>query len=215
MKDPFENFEHRSKEQLLIRSFLEISKGLERELRYGNQNRTEEEMAELRQSVAEHMQGMHWLADFILSEDEEAVELNREKIGRLINRHDMHEALTGDQLVKDEETLLKERAAEAKLVEAAGTVGISPDLEEMLGEYVNRETAEAKFVKGLDRLEAYLTMIYAGRADMFTENHSHNEHEIAESIRDISPMLHKSLDLTVRLLRLKKRGNEEQFELDV
>lgn len=106
------------------------------------------------ESVAEHVYGMHVLADYFLPFIDPEAKLNHELIRQLITWHDMAEAFVGDMPTnhKTEDHKAAEFAAEASIVTDAPT-HLKFTLEQIFSIYSGQEKFEARFVKAIDKIE--------------------------------------------------------------
>jgi putative hydrolase of HD superfamily len=115
---------------------------------------TPREAGDETESVAEHLYGMHLLAQYFLPLEDKSGTLNRVTIADLITVHDMDEIETGDY-VSYIKTDAHKKEAEAALPKV---LSMLPDhLKErvtgLLTEYERQETKEAQFVKAIDKVE--------------------------------------------------------------
>ena len=113
-----------------------------------------------RESVAEHVYGMHILNEYFLHLHEE-MNLNPERVIRLINWHDMGEAITTDMPANTKTDAHRELelAAETTIHESAGT-HMRSTLESVFAEYNAQETKESRYVKALDKIEPMFQMYF-------------------------------------------------------
>jgi len=105
-----------------------------------------------KESVAEHTYGMFVLCNYFLPLQETPLDQN--VINRLILWHDMSEALVDDMttLSKTDEHRQREKTAETALVDTAPQ-HMQESMRDCFRVYNAQETAEARFVKALDKLE--------------------------------------------------------------
>ena len=185
--------------QRVIRHYFSVCKPAEHVVRFGNEDKTNAEMHDLKQSLPEHIHGMSVLADIILDADPTAYALDRARIHELIRYHDAHEAATGDEVYKTEDTRAKEQRVEDEIARLDALRG-KTDTAALFTEYRTQTSPEAIFVKGIDRLEAYLSMIYANRTEKFI-NRSSDAMLIAERTSGVSELLADTSRLVVRFLQ--------------
>jgi len=197
--------------QRVIRHFLELHKPSERVMRFGNGLKTTIEMEALEQTLSEHVHGMSVLADLVLDTEQGTSTLSRERIHALIRYHDAHETITGDTILKNDTIRAEEREAE-KQIEHLESLRGNDSLAALLAEYHEQTTPEALFVKGLDRLEAYLTMMYSDRAEKLN-NRITDAEAIAEKSRAVSPLLADTQLLALRFL-MKKKSAQKEFDFN-
>lgn len=134
---------------------LEYLLGLKRVIRY-NHSRLAGDPAE---SVAEHIYGMHVLAEYFLLLENPQDTWDRSKISTYITTHDMEEIETGDTVgyLKTQEIRAKEKAAAQQVITKAPPI-LQPYLARAFEEYENQETIEARFVKAVDKMEPIVHM---------------------------------------------------------
>lgn len=105
------------------------------------------------QNVAEHTFFLSISATTIAAN--ERPDLDRYKVGALVKIHDLIEAYCGDTIITDEEAMKhkqwKEAAAMTRIRHDLAGSPILDDLEE----YEKGESAEARFVYAMDKVEAY------------------------------------------------------------
>lgn len=124
--------------------------GLKRVIRYA-EDRTDDDSTE---SVAEHVYAMHVLADYFLPLEDSSQLLNWKKVHDMIRYHDIDELETGDKV-----GYLKTSADRANETPAAERViknmpaSLQATVSALIEEYDALSSAEAKFVKAIDRIE--------------------------------------------------------------
>ncbi len=124
--------------------------GLKQVIRYDH-TREEEEYTE---SVAEHIFGMHCLADYFLPLEDDSEAWNRNKIRTMIQYHDIDELVTGDIVgyLKTPSEVVQERAAAEQIVARLPAI-MQEAIKSALDEYESNLTSEARFVKAIDKIE--------------------------------------------------------------
>lgn len=128
---------------------------LKTEVRYG-QTRP---LGDLTESVAEHIYGMHILAQYFLPLEDPKKEMNHLKIYKMITLHDVDEIETGDYIsyLKTDEN--RKAGTEAlKVVIQNLPEHIQKEQEEIINEYETQKTKETVFVKAIDRFEPLIQM---------------------------------------------------------
>lgn len=122
---------------------------LKREIRY-DQTRINDDT----ESVAEHIYGMGILASYFLPLEDHKEEWNRSKIFETILWHDIDEVETGDMLgyLKTEQDIQAEREASLTLISKL-PLHVAANVKELLQEYNDLTTIEARFVKAIDKIE--------------------------------------------------------------
>jgi len=158
--------------------------GLKKEIRW-NQNRNNISATE---SVAEHIYGMHVIAKYFLSIEEKAADLDLLKVSNMITWHDMEEIETGD-IVSHHKTEADKKAAEKAIPVVLSKMpeNMQSDVKSIIYEYEDQQTAEAKFVKAIDKVETLF--------EVWSE--------------DYKKILHKNANTVESHLRTKKQYVEE------
>ena len=120
------------------------------------------------ESVAEHLYGMQLLTHYFFPLEDVAGILDRGKVSALITMHDIDEIETGDYVsyIKTEAHRIEAEAAMPKVLSMAPE-HLTETITNLVHEYETQETAEAKLVKAIDKIEPLL-QIYTekGRAIM-------------------------------------------------
>jgi 5'-deoxynucleotidase YfbR-like HD superfamily hydrolase len=193
----------------LIRHFLTFHNPTEKVMRYANKDKTTQEVGELKQSLAEHVNVMRELWDYIKKHDKKLIAVDDEIIMNMISKHDTHEVFTSDKVFKTQTDIENEHIADLEIARLH-KIGGDEKTGEVIEQYKARLSNEAKIVKALDRLEPYLLMMYADRPDVHTKK---DAYEIAKSIRDISPLLYKTSLFALRFLEMSKsKIGQKEFE---
>jgi putative hydrolases of HD superfamily len=141
--------------------------GLKREIRYG-QKRAADDYTE---SVAEHIYGMHLLAQYFIPLENQTGDWDRARIFTMITVHDLDEIETGDTIsyLKTDEIRAAGEAALMQVVSGAPS-HLQPLLSDHLAEYESQATPESRFVKAIDRIEPlFQSYTEAGKA-LFLHN---------------------------------------------
>jgi putative hydrolase of HD superfamily len=149
--------EHYTEEKILEDvAKLQYLYGLKKVIRY-NQNRHETDSTE---SVAEHVYGMHLLAQYFLPFEDPEEKLDRARIYEMITLHDIDEIETGDVLgyTKTPEIRAAELDAMKRTIEKSPT-HLKEHMSSRVEEYEGRETPESQFAKAIDKVEP-LVQIY-------------------------------------------------------
>lgn len=127
---------------------LQYCYGLKYEIRYGL-HRGDHTYSE---SVAEHIYGMHVLADYFLPLEDET--LNQRIVSQTITWHDMDELKTGDTISwkKTEEQIEAEKEAWQTVVPELPET-LQAAVAKVVGDYEHQSSKEGKFVKAIDKSE--------------------------------------------------------------
>ena len=123
---------------------------LKKVIRY-NHSRTEEQHTE---SDAEHIFGMHCLADYFLPLEDKKNEWDRDRIHTMIQYHEIDEIIDGDKISyqKTDNDRTREADNTVKIIQKLPTV-MQNTVQEAVTEYTSLTTPEAKFVKAIDKIE--------------------------------------------------------------
>ncbi len=120
--------------------------------------RTQDEV----ESVAEHIYGMHILADYFIPLLDETFDL--EKVRHIITWHDMAEAIVGDMTSrsKTDEHKQAEKRAEQDLIVTAPS-HLKERLQFVYETFDTKTAAEAKLVKALDKIEPMFHLYFLSK----------------------------------------------------
>lgn len=191
-------------EEIIIEKFLTYLKPLELIHRYGNESLHQSESHELRQSVSEHMLGMMYLTDLVTEVDSDLTNnLDLSRVRKLVYLHDMHEGHLDDVILKDEGRKKLEEATDELLGSSFSALDGNNTVADLLKEYRDQSTQEAVFVKYVDRLEALLTMLGAGRFDKL-RNREEDTRVMIEQSENISKVLSDTFKLAYEKLRARR-----------
>lgn len=137
---------------------------------------------------------MHCLVDYFLPLENPEETWNAHKIHLMAQYHDIDEIETGDIVgyKKTEEDYKNEKEA-ADIVIAKLPKSMQTNLNKLLEEFDLQKTAEAKFVKAVDRLESVLQMYSKEGKDFLHEikydKHGHREYK-KDYIKSF-PLMHR------------------------
>lgn len=124
--------------------------GLKRVIRY-HQTRNESLHTE---SVAEHLYGMHLMAQYFLPLEDKTGTLDRARIYEMITFHDIDEIETGDVIGYTKTPAMREEEIIAmRLVVEKAPERMRTHILERVEEYEKQETIEAKFARAIDKIE--------------------------------------------------------------
>lgn len=123
---------------------------LKKEIRYA-QNR--EEVLDT-ESVAEHIFGMHVLANYFFILENTDSKMDKLKVLEMITWHDIDEIETGDILAyaKTEQDRVDAKKALSKVIARLPEIN-QANVKLLLDEYETQVSPEAKFVKAIDKIE--------------------------------------------------------------
>ena len=132
---------------------------LKHEIRYA-QNRTDGDLTE---SVAEHTWGMHVIANYFLTLEDDANEWDHQNIFQMITWHDLDEIIIGDIVSYDKLTKhqFNEREIQNRALQQIPETLVKP-ISKILDEYDEKVTIESRFVKAVDKIEGYIQMYQSG-----------------------------------------------------
>ncbi|MEN9640357.1 MAG: hypothetical protein RLZZ262_2226 [Bacteroidota bacterium] len=119
-------------------------------IRYAD-NRTEQDATE---SVAEHVFGMHILAQYFLALEENCKNFDKTKIFELITLHDIDEIETGDVIgyLKTNQMRDEESSAMRRVIKHA-PLHLQERMSDLVEDYDKQESEESRYVKAIDRFE--------------------------------------------------------------
>lgn len=129
-------------------SKLQYCYGLKNEIRYG------ESRADVTESVAEHIYGMHVLASYFQELEDPTHAWNTARITQMITWHDMDEIETGDVIGYKKTEVDRQRGEDAMdvVISKLPTI-LQETVKKIVDEYSTQKTLEARFVKALDKIE--------------------------------------------------------------
>lgn len=106
------------------------------------------------ESVAEHIYGLHIIADYFLPIEDPNQQLDWMKVHDMLQYHDIDEIETGDKIgyLKTDAERSEEAAAMIRVIRNFPT-HLQEKLQAVLTEYEAQQSSEAKFAKALDRIE--------------------------------------------------------------
>jgi putative hydrolases of HD superfamily len=118
---------------------------------------TPREMADDTESVAEHLYGMHLLAQYFLPLEDLLSELDHARVYRLITIHDFDEIETGDYVsyIKTDAHRIEAEQALPIVLEHVPE-HIKESITTLSLEYEEQSSPEARFVKAIDKIEPLL-----------------------------------------------------------
>jgi len=124
--------------------------GLKKEIRYAQDRHNEIDT----ESVAEHIYGMHVIANYFLPLEDPEGKLDKLKILEMITWHDMEEIETGDT-ISHLKTEIHHKEAEIGLEIALSKIPehLRDDVTVLMTEYEAHESPEARFTKAIDKAE--------------------------------------------------------------
>ena len=139
-----------------LENFL-VYYNLKHTLRWGIDNTQKDET----ESVAEHVYGMHILADYFLPF---YPDLNKETVRQMITWHDMAEAVVDDMTTKTktDEHRKAESEAEEQIFQNS-SLHLQNTLQNVFTEYEEQETTEAQFTKAIDKVEPIFHMFFLSK----------------------------------------------------
>ncbi len=129
------------------------------------------EASDLTESVADHVYGMHLLAQYFLPLENPENDWDKALIYELITLHDIDEVVTGD-IVGWKKTTADRGAEEAALpvlLENTPTI-LRDKLSEKLEQYKQQKLPEATFVKAIDKIEPHVHFMRETHRPIFDHN---------------------------------------------
>lgn len=145
------NLEQYTEEKILADvKGLQYLYGLKKVIRYA-QNRHEMDSTE---SVAEHVYGMHLLAQYFLALENPEGNWDKARIFEMITIHDIDEIETGDMLGFMKTAADRARELDSMKVSIArAPLHMQTQMTARAEEYEGRATTEARFAKAIDKVE--------------------------------------------------------------
>ncbi len=188
-----------------IFDFLKIAGNLKNTYRYGDVEVLNNE------STADHSWRLSLLAMIFIKEL--GLEINVERALKLAIIHDLPESVTGD--ITADKTMVDKKLKAEKQEEEIKVMDdfrkLLPEIEgneiyELWHDYEFSKTEEAKFIKALDKIEAYINWIEAGYKHMVKCD---GPHLIAiypdEAVKNFQPLL--------PILKILKEKMRKEFEM--
>ncbi len=134
---------------------LQYLYGLKTKIRYG-QKRPDGDLTE---SVAEHIYGMHLLAQYFIPLENPTGDWDKLKIFSMITVHDIDEIETGDTIGYLKTDIMRKEQHNAKYIAINNSpTHLQNTFINLIEEYEAQETVEARFVKAIDRFEPNIQM---------------------------------------------------------
>lgn len=129
---------------------LQYLYGLKKVIRYAQ----EREDTDSTESVAEHVYGMHMLAQYFLPLEDPDGQWDRARVYEMITVHDVDEIETGDVLGYTKTPEMRERELDAmKVTIAKSPASMQGHLRARAEEYEHKESIEARFARAIDKIE--------------------------------------------------------------
>ncbi len=176
---------HITKEKVLedVRG-LRYLYGLKYVIRYA-ESRAETDYTE---SVAEHVYGMHLIAQFFLPLISETKVIDRAKVYEMITIHDIDEVETGDIIgyLKTEQQMQAEIEASKKVI-AKSPKHMRHYLSDLAHEYDKKESIEARFVKAVDKFEPLIHLYSEGGKEILHRNKTTIQNSVDVKEKYIAP----------------------------
>lgn len=152
---------------------LKYAYGLKHEIRY-EQTRTAEHPNE---SVAEHIYGIHVLAQYFLPLEDAENEMDVVKVMQMITWHDIDELETGDMLGQFKTDADRARGNAVIPIAISKLPGsLQHSVETLMQEFIEQKTREATFVKAADKIEAAFEIFNESYKTIFELNKTTLEH---------------------------------------
>ena len=148
---------------------LQYLYGLKKVIRY-DQNRHHEDSTE---SVAEHVYGMHLLAQYFLPLENPQEPWDHTRIYEMITIHDIDEIETGDTLGYQKTDAIRalELAAMQRVLQNA-PAHMHSKMNSLVEEYEARITDEARFAKAIDKIEPLVHIFNEEGRAILLKNHT-------------------------------------------
>lgn len=144
--------------------------------RWGHDDKTDEELSESREMLAEHIGGLNLIAravkeQAIQNQDTSITSLDWEKVDRMIQVHDLAEIIFGDKIYKNAFDEDEEDRAQQIIINEAEKRNMGDWVADTLAEYWEKHpdgskgSREANFVKTLDEIDGVGNMFISRRLD--------------------------------------------------
>ncbi len=176
---------HITKEKVLedVRG-LRYLYGLKYVIRYA-ESRAETDYTE---SVAEHVYGMHLIAQFFLPLISETKMIDRAKVYEMITIHDLDEVETGDTIgyLKTEAQRSEEINTMKKVINHSPQ-HLQKSFWNLALEYDKKESIEAKFVKAVDKFEPLIHLYSEGGKEILHRNKTTIQNSVDVKEKYIAP----------------------------
>lgn len=118
------------------------------------------------ESVAEHIYGMHILIDWFFPLVATPDILNREKVTSMATWHDIAEAVVTDMTTRTKTEAHKQAELEAEVALIANAAPhLTAALEQLFAEFNAQATAEARFVKAIDKIEPLFQLYFLSKKE--------------------------------------------------
>lgn len=154
---------------------LQYLYGLKKVIRYA-QNRHETDSTE---SVAEHVYGMHILAQYFLPLEDPDHTWDWARIYEMITIHDIDEIETGDTLGYQKTDAVRALELDAmKRVLLNAPAHMQAQMNARVEEYEKRETIEGKFAKAIDKIEPLFQIFNEEGRAILAKNHTTAEQSL-------------------------------------
>ena len=126
------------------------------------------------ESVAEHVYGMHMVANYFLPLEDSAGEWNWKRVYEMITWHDTDEIETGDSVSFTKTDADRKRGQEAiPIMLKKVPAHMKSNAETILAEFEDQQTIESRFVKAIDKIESSI--------EVFDDNYRPIMHHNGES----------------------------------
>lgn len=197
-------------EDFLFIRFLLESSNLGRVLRWrkGNQSafRTPQEVAEMNEDLLQHNSMMMLLLTAFVKKaafegDTKTAELDVGNMTVMIIGHDADEIILGDTRVKDTAYCAMEKRAQEKVFVMLRRLNFGKEVVGLLHEYHAKKTPEARFVKAIDEVQAWLYLIYVGQIGESSRNFLNPTECSGYTCAQEFPVLKRLTDILLRIMQ--------------
>jgi 5'-deoxynucleotidase YfbR-like HD superfamily hydrolase len=220
---PYERNEQRSQDVRFVRLFLE-QMNQTRVLRWRNLGEpafvSVEDMAFMKETVSEHIGQMMVLATGILQKarqenDVSLMNIDLLKVTTMISLHDIEETVIGDARHKDERYYALEKKAQGEIEDKLEGTNIEEPIVEILQEYRDKSSKEARFVKAIDEIQAWMYLIYTKQIGQSTRNFKKPEDIKGYEYAAEFSTLKRIADILLRVLQNVKSDPQQMPNLEL
>lgn len=206
----YERKEQRAQDIKFIRNFLR-QMDQTRVLRWRNDGENKfvssDETREIKETVAEHTGQMGVLAislihkaqaegDTVFDDDFDVLQMMT-----MIQFHDLEENRIGDSRNKDEKYFELEKEAQQEIFEKSSELNFGTVVIEALKNYREKKIKEARYVKAIDEIQAWIFIIHTRRFDFVNRNFDEPKSIPGYVYAQEFPTLKRIADILLRIMR--------------
>lgn len=205
----FERNTQRAEDITFIRNFLR-QMDQTRVLRWREADQalftTPEHVEGMNETVAEHIGQMTVSATGLIHkarvENDQSLEtLDFLKIISMIQLHDIDETIVGDSRAKNNEYYEKEKEAQELISDLIKDSNFADIYTALTTEYKQRASAEARFVKAIDEIQAWFYILYTRKFEKSTRNFDQPSSIVGYELSKEFPIVNRIADLLLYILQ--------------